>query len=760
MHRYGFNALPLSSKPTFALAMLMRMQAVAMAMAVLAIWVALFGAGIASGVSLGDGDAGGTIGFSTLGRLSFAFDVYTVVFSQMGVLRGGGGGVGDFQETRVTLGESVNYNAQLVESTWGSAVVERLRRNGHKLEGSGSDVPELLLYVSEVEGSPQLYLDVPLTGSEEDRLPTRSSRRIELLADRLNAPSKAFLNDRPSMIGDVFIFVSTEEDVGKPVQGWNAVYSLNFITSVVKRLTPPGITDYSPAVSPSGEWVAVGSNEGRGWQREIEALNLDLYIFKAEDGSQRRMIVRNGGWPTWMDDNTVYFHRIADDGWWSIFKVNVSDTSADQVAERVTPSGVHAFTPAASRSGKWIAVATRRASFRHIEIFELESKKFFPLTALINPNTHHYNPFVSPSSNKIGYHRCRGLDQDAQTVDPQIEYQKSPLPGVSLARIKGSFPSISPDGSLVSFVDSGNDSSTLAVMKLDGSENRVIHRSNVFGERWDPKGKTIYASQGRVFASVKTVVRIVAIQDSDTADLGADETSHNYKYLTKEGTGNNAFPCPSPDGKYVVFRSGRTGRKNLYIMDAAGGEEKYLRRLTEGRWRDTMPAWSPDNEWIAFSSNRAHPTGERSFSLYLIRPNGTDLHMLLDTGVGGLAMHAVFSPDSKRIAFTSNWAGVSAEPISFPHAYQPYGTIFVINIDGTGLTRLTHNAYEDGTPTWGRLPLPKPAISSDGRRSSCDFDDVSFLSPPGLQTKKPRGQCPYSLGTYVNAAAHVTSGYL
>lgn len=74
----------------------------------------------------------------------------------------------------------------------------------------------------------------------------------------------------------------------------------------------------------------MGSNEGRGWQREIEALNLDLYIFKAEDGSQRRMIVRNGGWPTWMDDNTVYFHRIADDGWWSIFKVNVSDTSADQ----------------------------------------------------------------------------------------------------------------------------------------------------------------------------------------------------------------------------------------------------------------------------------------------------------------------------------------------------------------------------------------------------------------------------------------------
>jgi hypothetical protein len=26
----------------------------------------------------------------------------------------------------------------------------------------------------------------------------------------------------------------------------------------------------------------------------------------------------------------VYFHRLADDGWWSIFKVNASDPNADQ----------------------------------------------------------------------------------------------------------------------------------------------------------------------------------------------------------------------------------------------------------------------------------------------------------------------------------------------------------------------------------------------------------------------------------------------
>jgi hypothetical protein len=70
--------------------------------------------------------------------------------------------------------------------------------------------------------------------------------------DLMNAAPKVFLNDKPSMNGDIIIFVSTEEDVGIRVQGWTAIFSLNMKTSVIKRLTPPGITDYSPAVSPSG----------------------------------------------------------------------------------------------------------------------------------------------------------------------------------------------------------------------------------------------------------------------------------------------------------------------------------------------------------------------------------------------------------------------------------------------------------------------------------------------------------------------------
>ena len=71
----------------------------------------------------------------------------------------------------------------------------------------------------------------------------------------------------------------------------------------------------------------------------------------------------------------------------------------------------------------------------------------------------------------------------------------------------------------------------------------------------------------------------------------------------------------------MVFRSGRTGDKNLYIMSTEG-EEHGLTRLTEGPWDDTMPGWTPASGWIVFASSRNYVASNRpagAFDIFMVR---------------------------------------------------------------------------------------------------------------------------------------------
>ena len=139
-----------------------------------------------------------------------------------------------------------------------------------------------------------------------------------------------------------------------------------------------------------------------------------------------------------------------------------------------------------------------------------------------------------------------------------------------------------------------------------------------------------------------------------------------------------------------------------------------------------MCNWSPDGDWIAFASDRDNP-GSGSFEMYLIHPNGTGLRKLIQSGSAGRANHPYFSPDGKSIVFTSDYGGISAEPISTPHQYQPYGEIFKIKLDGSDLKRLTQNSFEDGTPAWGPRFI-RPVDVEEVKNEQCAFEDCHWLN--------------------------------
>ncbi|KAK3415341.1 hypothetical protein EUGRSUZ_H00885 [Eucalyptus grandis] len=460
------------------------------------------------------------------------------------------------RERRLTDGLSINFNAQFASAG----------------DDEDDDDPEAVVFVSERTGCPRVYL--ARSGfSQPEPLPS--------------APGSLF-HDRPILRNGLLYFISAHErrQVGREIA----------------RLTPYGSVDYSPAVSQTGKFVAVASYGSRPWGGEFHALNTDIVVFRESDPTERVVVAEGGGWPTCIFRVEFEFPQDTD---FSRFPL---------APTRVTPPGVHCFTPAAMPGSNKIAVATRRRgkSYRHIEIF-----------------------------------------------------------------------------------DAGSDRWTL------------IKDRTAFYNSWSPTEKNvIYTSIGPIFNSPKTTVQIARIK----FDLSGPErdVACDVKVLTREDTGNNAFPACSPDGKWLVFRSGRTGHKNLFIVDAANGEfDGGIRQLTDGPWIDTMPSWSPNNDLIAFSSNR-HNSGDAStFSIYLIRPDGSDLRRVHLAGPEGSPEvdrerinHVCFSRDGEWLLFTANLGGVTAEPVSWPNQFQPYGELYVARLDGSGLKRLTWNGFENGTPAW------------------------------------------------------------
>lgn len=514
-----------------------------------------------------------------------------------------------------------------------------------------------IAFVSERDGNLELY----------------AMRRDGSKLKRLTADFA--MDDHPawSPDGKRIAFSSTRQPAEKIGQAWNGIYVMNADGAGLQRLSGKE-SDYSPAWSPQGNLIAFASGSGA-------AGGTDLFVMKP-DGSGRRRVTKDGGWPAFAADGQSLFFHCKRDGTWGIWRVNIDGGGL----ERITPAEVDAYTPRASADGQSLVLAVQRGKHRQIELLDLKSRR---LTSLTKEPTDHWNPSISADGRHLVYHRSR-----LEYVAANVELRASP-PGTKLQmfRVGGAFPAFSPDAKRLTLT-SGNFS-RLDVMNVDGSGRETIFADkprSIFSISWAHQGGWIAFAHGKAFQDPKFSVDITLVQPD-----GSKRHS-----ITKEA--NNAFPAFAPDGKRLVFRSGRAGSKNLYVMNADGNE---VRRLTEGKWTDTMTDWSPDGKWIAFASDR-----DGNFDIFLVHPDGSGLRKLI--GGGGRNNHPHFSPDGQWITFVSQRAGYSAEEISLPHQFQPYGDLFAVRLDGTGLIRLTHTPFEEGPSAWG--PVMKLVPSADGEK--------------------------------------------
>ncbi|KAK9689319.1 hypothetical protein RND81_09G052000 [Saponaria officinalis] len=648
------------------------------------------------------------------------------------------------REVHLTDGKSYNYNGRMIPPAALKLMLSRppLRHIATEADVDSGRISGLLLVSERTIGLETLHIALKLP----------DSRPIVFdFADVYGMCKDVRMEDSGVIAGEYIVYVSTKERALVPRQPWTAVYRTHLVTGETHRLTPPGIADLNPAISPDGTKLAVASFEGKegGWQGEIEDLMTNIFVFSMDEPSRRTMVIRNGGWPSWGSDNVLYFHRKLDDStgdYWAVFRADLSIDLSAKISQ-VTPDKIKAFTPTAINEYT-VAVGTIRETssfaerrtkadqYRHVEIFDARGQKEpIPITKCNKPMADHYNPFLMLENNgdpRIGYHRADigGLKNPAEVQRQELMNLQSPIRHVGLFRISGVFPTFSKDGTKLAFV---NNEFGAVYVADHYSGPRVVYEADeansVFSPVWskDPKKDILYFCKGPSFNAGQEV-DIMAIFDTSPSSNGHLKVPVP---IVKNGY-NNAFPSTNPDGTRLVYRATNIGapdsNKHLYIREEAHVakdiKEITETRLTNGRGSYTHCDWSPNGKWIVFSSTRDKPDDAPPsdngldpgyYAVYLLAvDNPTVVIRVLHSApnLAGHVNHPFFSPDGNHIVVASDLAAVSCDPISLPlfnHSVRPYGDIFVVDIDSedieknkdiTSYTRMTHSKFENSTCTW------------------------------------------------------------
>jgi Tol biopolymer transport system component/DNA-binding winged helix-turn-helix (wHTH) protein len=200
---------------------------------------------------------------------------------------------------------------------------------------------------------------------------------------------------------------------------------------------------------------------------------------------------------------------------------------------------------------------------------------------------------------------------------------------------------------------------------------------NVPGQKYGSRAAVAAAS----LLLVALAFGIYAFRDREPIKTATPSGPSLRRFTT--GSQSYSFPSLSPDGRTVAYSSNVTGAMEIYTAGFTAGSKEIA--LTNDGGQNMNAEWSPDGQWISYHSRK-------NGGIWIVPSGGGTARRVVDFG-----SQATWTPDGRRLVFTSDAGGMAAQSI-----------LWSVDLDGRERRQVTRL----GSPRGGHS---KPAISPNGR---------------------------------------------